>query len=128
MQTQTEKETLIAVYGSLKQTYHNHYILDHPDVKFLGETQTQEKYDLWDFGGFPALTENGEQNIVIEVYKTSNQSILDRLNLLEGYRGENDPTNFYDVINITTEFGTAKMYVIKNITKFNVSKMNTNCW
>jgi len=51
--------------------------------------------ELYDLGYFPALTE-GTNKVYGELIEFDNLEILQRIDSLEGYRGENSNFNFYD--------------------------------
>lgn len=78
----TYEKTTVAVYGSLKQGSYNHDILR--DSVFAGRGKSKAKFPMID-GGFPYLfdSEGEGHNVVVEVYEVSN-SVLKRLDLLEG--------------------------------------------
>ena len=49
----------IFVYGTLKSNYHNHYILENCNAKFLSNVITVEKYPLFELKEpFPYLQNN----------------------------------------------------------------------
>lgn len=114
-----KKEFLIACYGTLKRGRSNNHILHR--AEFIGETKTEEKFDLYDFGHFPALVENGEKNITVEIFKVD-EITLAMVDALEGYNNINP---FYDRKTINTEFGDAYLYIIKDPKKYN-SLVKTN--
>jgi gamma-glutamylcyclotransferase (GGCT)/AIG2-like uncharacterized protein YtfP len=94
---------LVAVYGSLRKTLGNHYLLS--EAQYLGTTTTTG-FTMFSLGGFPyILPSNNETPIVIEVYKVTSEE-FDRLDRLEGY------PRFYDRKVISTEFGDAWIYFI----------------
>lgn len=98
----------VAVYGSLRQGFHNHPLIEGSE--YLGTTMTVDEYTMYDLGSFPAvcLTFPYSQ-IVVEVYDVD-ESTMFRLNRLEGYRGEG-MDNFYDRSLVETEaFGACYMY------------------
>jgi len=96
---------LVAVYGSLKQGYGNHRLLETSEFK--GGTQTKPEYTMYSMGGFPCITEEGGTSIEIEVYEVED-SVFSRLDQLEGY-----PT-FYNRKEIETEWGDAWVYYIND--------------
>ena len=82
--------TLLMVYGTLKQGYGNHYLVE--DGRFLGKATTLKPYLLW-HSGFPIATHNqdiadrlGEQMLPVigEVYEVSDTQ-LRRCDSLEGH-------------------------------------------
>ena len=82
--------TLLMVYGTLKQGYGNHYIVE--DGRFLGKATTLKPYLLW-HSGFPIAThstqiasEIGQEMLPVmgEVYEVSD-SQLRRCDSLEGH-------------------------------------------
>jgi len=81
------------VYGSLKYGEMNHdRIFGGFDIKVTPAWTYGELYDL---GYFPALTE-GTNKVYGELIEFDNLEILQRIDSLEGYRGENSNFNFYD--------------------------------
>lgn len=104
------KEKLYLVYGTLRAREGNNAILQHPSVEFLGEVVTEPKFTMVSYGGFPAVIPGGETAIKGEVYKVGSEEVVRRLNMLEGYR-EGSSSNFYDVMEIPTEYGVASMYI-----------------
>ena len=75
----------IFVYGTLKEGYHNHYLLEN--AEFICEAITKEKYPMVNIeGDFPYLLNKQGQghNIQGEVYRIDD-AILVMLDVLEGY-------------------------------------------
>ncbi len=93
----------VFVYGTLKLGFRNAYYLE--DGRFLGEFVTGPIYSMYDFGGYPAVSENGNTAIAGEVYDI-NEKLLASIDLLEGY------PDFYQRVMIETSFGGAWMYVV----------------
>lgn len=105
--------TKVAVYGSLRDGMGNNRLLDGSVM--LSRTRTKRPYKMYSLGGFPRVALNSEPvcPIVIEVYEVDDKT-LDRLNSLEGYRGE-DGDNFYNRSEIETEDGqVALIYHIED--------------
>ena len=100
-------------YGTLKSNHGNNYILQNDGVEFLGKVVTQPHYTLFD-GGFPIVERGGKTSIKGELYKVSNEKVIQRLNNLEGYSGTpGNPSNWYDVDTIKLDNGVeAEMYVM----------------
>ena len=72
----------VFTYGSLKKGFHNHGIV--ADSVCLGTTATEEKYDMFSFGDFPAVIDTEAQyQIQGEVYKIDKKT-LSILDMLEG--------------------------------------------
>lgn len=104
-----EKRYKVAVYGSLREGLHNHITLGK-DAKLLGTFSTLPIYDMYSVGdSFPALKEDGNTSIVMEVYDISEMSFAN-VNALEGYYGEGED-NFYDRTTIVTPYGEAYAYI-----------------
>jgi gamma-glutamylcyclotransferase (GGCT)/AIG2-like uncharacterized protein YtfP len=82
----------VFVYGTLKKGIHNHRLLTH--AKFIGYAITDQGYRLV-AGGFPIVLEGGNFAVKGEVYEVDDAT-LERLDQLEGYRAEGDPSNLYD--------------------------------
>jgi gamma-glutamylcyclotransferase (GGCT)/AIG2-like uncharacterized protein YtfP len=82
-----KERQLVAVYGTLKQGYGNHYLLRNS--KFIGYGITTEKFRLFDVG-FPYCLEvkdeddNRVVNVQVEVYEVDKDTFK-RLDRLEGY-------------------------------------------
>ena len=91
------------VYGTLKKGFHNAFYLE--DARFLGEFVTEPVYSMYDFGGYPAVTEIGKTAIEGEVYDIS-EELLTSIDLLEWY------PDFFQRVMIGTSFGGALMYVV----------------
>lgn len=119
--------TKIGCYGTLMKGFHNHVLLEQPDVTFLGNTKTEPKFTMYSLGSFPAITLEGNDAIEIEVYDIKNENILKRIDVLEGYKA-NYKYNFYNKIAISTEFGAVYIYIIDDIKLYSTVKTNTNNW
>ena len=91
------------VYGTLKIGFHNAYYLE--DARILGEFVTEPVYSMYDFGRYPAVSENGKTAIAGEVYDIS-EKLLASIDLLEWC------PDFYQRVMIETSFGGAWMYVV----------------
>ncbi len=92
------------VYGTLKHGFHNAFYLI--DAEYLGEFTTRSDYSMFDFGGFPAVSEGGNCAIVGEVYAI-NEEHLAATDRLEWHPG------FYQRVVIETAYGEAWMYVVQ---------------
>jgi len=97
----------IAVYGSLRQGLHNHYLIE--DSKLLGIFITPQIFSLYTLGGFPGLKTDGKTAVVMEVYEVED-CVAKRVDSLEGYTPGRKAT-FYDKISIETPFGDADVYI-----------------
>ena len=107
-----KKETLFAVYGTLKQGFGNNSLL--ADAEFMGEFKTEPKYSMYSLGGFPAVTLEGNTALTVQVFKTTDQNVVNRVNSLEGFTGtKDDPNNWYDTKTIDTPYGQAEMFYFK---------------
>lgn len=85
----------VAVYGSLKRGFGNNGVLG--DSKFLGKKWLQG-FDMFEVcSAFPCITV-GEGKIEVELFEIDKET-LQRLDWLEGYRGEGDG-NLYNRIEI----------------------------
>jgi len=83
----------VFVYGTLKKGFSNHNrILAGNDVKISPVWTYGELYDLgW---GFPAMTK-GSLKVYGDLLEFNDLEILNRIDMLEGYRGIDSPYNFY---------------------------------
>jgi len=84
--------------------HHNHKILTASLIKYLGETRVN-RWLMYDLGTFPAcVPANDAFSIAGEVYEVDN---LDDMDYLESY------PEFYNRVEIDTEFGTAWIYYVE---------------
>lgn len=73
--------TNVFVYGTLKQGYGNNRVLQ--DSEFLGHA-TVKDYGLID-GGIPYAVYSPGSSVIGEVFHVTSQSVMERLDMLEGY-------------------------------------------
>lgn len=86
--------SVVAVYGTLRQGLYNNYLLE--GAKFLGFAETVDNCTMYSRGGFPILSfHDGEGPAKVELYEVDD-NILRRLDMLEGYRGEDSRDNWYN--------------------------------
>ena len=96
----------VFVYGSLKEGFHNHAVMDRARGKLIRTGITLPEYDMISFGAYPGVLAGGECVIKGEVYEVEDIGPLDRL--------EGHPT-FYErrIVNIACkDFIKAWMYVL----------------
>ena len=106
-----DKKYLVAAYGSLRASMHNHpHYLATSECK--GTFKTEPEYTLHSLGSFPGLKLNGNHSIVMEVYEVD-ENTLKKLNHLEGYY-PGEKATFYDRIEINTPWGKAFTYIYVN--------------
>jgi gamma-glutamylcyclotransferase len=86
-------KTIIFVYGTLRQNYHNHAYLN--TANFLGEAKTQDKFVMHFNGRIPFVSESQSiSQIMGEVYEVDDLTLA-RLDELEGcYPISNNPIRF----------------------------------
>lgn len=77
----------VAVYGSLKQGFGNHRLLEGQELLCKGFTEL-ECYTMYSLGPFPGVVDDGEGDIQVEVYQVDD-ACFERLDRLEGH------PNFY---------------------------------
>ena len=94
----------VFVYGTLKRGQRNAHFLD--SAKYIAEFVTAEEYWMYEFDDFPAVCEQGMHAIHGEIYRV-NDTEFKSLDDLEWY------PNFYQRIEIATDFGEAWMYIVK---------------
>ena len=97
-------DTLVFVYGSLKNGFHNHSLL--ASSEFISIHLTDTNFTLVDLGMFPAVLNQGTTAIQGEIYRI-NEMTLSELDKLEGY------PRYYDRALISTKFGKAWMYILQ---------------
>lgn len=107
MEEENVEPIRVSVYGTLRQGFGNHRLLEN--ARFLGQFTTEPIFSLYNLGGFPGLKQNGETAVVMEVYEVTAVEAR-RVDNLEGYTPGNTPY-FYDKINIETPYGTAGTYI-----------------
>ena len=78
-----KKSPYVAVYGTLKRGFWNHYLLK--SCKFLGSGITETNYELYDVGFPYAVPAENGYPLEVEVYELDNPKRLQALDLLEGY-------------------------------------------
>ena len=93
------------VYGTLKRGFRNAFYLNGAD--YLGEFTTCSDYSMYDFGGYPAVSLEGDSPIAGEVYGI-NPDILAVIDRLEWY------PDLYQRVTISTAYGEAWMYVVQS--------------
>jgi len=102
-----KRNTLVAVYGTLRKGNGNHRLLENADYK--GTYTTEPIYNLYSLGGFPGLKEGGKTAVVMEVYAVNPEEAR-RVDGLEGYTPGGNDNTFYDKIQIETPWGQAGVY------------------
>lgn len=77
---------LIFVYGSLKQGFDNHDVLDKRFSKRLGKAKTVKRFGMFEdsFGNYPYLIDKPITKIEGELYEIYRSELLDRLDKFEG--------------------------------------------
>lgn len=110
METINSKEPnapLYAVYGTLRQGFGNHRLLDNEHCVLMGTQLTDPAFKMVSLGGFPGVIPNeGMQEITIEVYQVNSKKVEQQLDWLEGY------PRFYQKMEIDTQWGKANMYIL----------------
>ena len=74
----------IFVYGTLMKGDYNHSIISNRNNKFLKNAVTKKGFTLYDLGGFPGMTKEGNSSVVGEVYEVCNATVS-RMDILEGH-------------------------------------------
>ncbi|UJF18223.1 gamma-glutamylcyclotransferase [Vibrio sp. SS-MA-C1-2] len=71
---------LIMVYGSLKQGFHNHFLLDHDQAEFITTVESCDSiFNMVSVGLYPAATPDGNNRLVGELYRVNDFTELDKL-------------------------------------------------
>lgn len=79
--------TYVAVYGSLKKGFHNHYYLRNSE--YVGSS-TVGGFDMYSHGPYPMIVHGAaKKRVHVEVYEVD-ENTMNRLDCLEGY------PSFYD--------------------------------
>lgn len=100
---------LVAVYGSLKKGFGNHFLLEKS--RFV-DTLSLSGYDMYSLGRFPAIV-RGSGTITVELYDVDCET-LERLDRLEGFSGIASRYNAYNREEIDTPYGKAFIYIYAN--------------
>ena len=104
---------LVAVYGSLRKTLSNHRVLD--GAKYMGNYESEPIFSMYDVGAYPAIKENGNTSIILEIYRITDD-ILARLDTLEGFDVDEPDSCYYVRTVIETPFGEAYIYTFPHST------------
>jgi len=119
------------VYGSLKQGFPNHNrIFVGTDIKITPAWTYGKLYDL---GYFPALTD-GNNKVYGELIEFDNPEILQRVDYLEGFRGDNHPHNYYERRMVDVFVGGNKVkawvYVLSDeqVKRYDGNIINNGIW
>ncbi len=84
----------IFLYGSLMRGFEMHESLDIPRMtEFLGEAKCKGK--LYDMGEFPGMTLEGNGRVRGELYRVSDENIIDIMDRYEGYYPESTRESTY---------------------------------
>ncbi len=94
---------LVAVYGTLKQGFHNNRLLS--SSTYLGTERSVPEFLMISLGGFPGLI-SGTERITIEVFRLDSAQSGLSLDYLEGY------PSFYNRRQILTTHGLAWVYYL----------------
>lgn len=118
----------VAVYGSLRKGMGNHRIIS--DNEYVTQTTLSGGYRMVSLGGFPGVmeTDNPQSPIIVEVYRVTERSNMQRLDSLEGYRGPGC-NNFYDKKLVTLDNGmTAFIYLLDEANYGNYQEVPNGDW
>lgn len=108
------KEILLCTYGTLRLGHGNYHAYLEGASEHLGTFQTEPKFTMYGKNaGFPVVVDRGSTSIEYDLFRVTDNSVLRGVHGLEGFRGiKGDPSNWYDITEIETPFGTAYMYVM----------------
>lgn len=120
-----DKKRLLAVYGTLRKGFENHYFIE--DAKYLGTFKTEVLFFLVCIGPYPVLTPQSDvseselsklesenilpSTIIYELYEITEDDwpAICELEEYDGIRG--NPNNLYDTMDIDTDFGKAEIFI-----------------
>ncbi len=71
-------------YGTFRQRECRHDILQKFKPEFLKTTTTAPEYKLFNLGSFPGMIENGDKEVIGELYNIS-EGALSTLDMIEGH-------------------------------------------
>lgn len=121
-----KKINLVAVYGSLRKSMHNHHIL--MNSKFIGTFDSEPIYTMYSVGGsYPAIIEGGSTSVLMEIYQVD-EAVQKRLDQLEGYDEQyEDSDNYYSRTILNTPYGIAYLYLFNDEIK-GYKKVDSGDW
>jgi len=104
MENKEFKPYIVAVYGTLRKGFGNHRLLEHCNKIKTGITD--EKFTMYSFGGFPAISPTNvkDTNITVELYEVVDERTSRNLDSLEGY------PEWYDKTEVTVDNTKAMIY------------------
>jgi len=115
-----EEKHIIAVYGTLRQGFGNHRIIN--DKPFHKTELTN--FVMYSLGGFPAIVESNDDKdtIAVELYEVDDITLAN-VDSLEGYNRESDHNPFYDCKEVEVYLGdgnytTASIYVMHENSRY----------
>jgi len=115
----------IFVYGTLKKGFPNHHrIFGGYDIKITPACTYGKLYDL---GWYPAITV-GTDKVFGELIEFDNPEILQKVDYLEGYKGENHQHNYYERREVDVFMGSNSVkawvyFMNSDRVKRNISKL-----
>ena len=132
----------IFVYGTLKQGFGNHdRIFGGFDIKIQPAFTYGRLYDL---GWYPAMLERsgnpdlsrteGTDKVFGELIEFDNPEILQKVDYLEGFKGENHPLNYYERRDVDVFVGDdmvkSWVYLLseKQVKRYGGNRLNTGVW
>lgn len=114
-QENTTKKEYFFVYGTLKRGYGNNRIFQNsPTAQFVEEGITEPKFNLYDLGFFPGVTEDGTTAIKGEIWSVEDEETKRRLDGLEGYYANDPKGGLYDKKVIVVNEKPVNIYLINN--------------
>ncbi len=109
----------VFVYGTLKEGFGNFGTMKGAEGEFMGYAWTEDRFDLFSFGGFPGMIEGGERKVLGELFRVRNIEPLDRL---EGhpsfYTRKEIPVQVEDAKGENRVKHTAWAYMIPDSTRY----------
>lgn len=113
---------LLAVYGTLKEGFHNHRVLPKGSRK-KGTTRVAG-WRMYSLGGFPYITHGAfADDVLVEVYEVPDLRATDAL---EGYH--DGYAGFYDRMKVRTEFGDAWIYFFPDAANLSHPRVVSGEW
>lgn len=109
----------VGVYGSLKQGFGNHRVMQQAGGKLVGEA-TMVGATMYSLGAFPGLIlDNNTSPIHLEVYEVQDMQPLD---WLEGF------PDFYNRRIVSTSLGDCWVYHLNNENPRHLTKVESGKW
>lgn len=110
---ETFPEAILLTYGTLRLNQPNYRHLLEGNSEYLGEFITSPDFVMFGkHSGFPIVCDGGDIAIKCDVFRVTDNDVLQNVHRLEGCTGiPSHPSNWYDIMPIDTPYGQGWMYI-----------------